>query len=162
MVARGIHTKPVRGLSNDWITPPEIILALGKFDMDPCAHPKQFYKTAARMVSPPNDGLIFAWLGRIWLNPPYGEGITPWLEKLVDHGNGVALVPARTDVEKWFWPFVWEAAAGVLFLRGRLYFRRPDGRTEGNAGHGSCLVAYGIENLIALERCGLAGKLVKL
>lgn len=31
------HQRPNAGLSDDWLTPPEIIEALGPFDLDPCA-----------------------------------------------------------------------------------------------------------------------------
>lgn len=159
-MSRGIHTRPIRGLSNDWLTPPEILRALGGFDMDPCAHPDQFYQTAYWMVSPPADGLACEWEGRVWLNPPYGGELRKWIARLAEHGNGIALVPARTEVESWFWPFCWEAADAILFLRGRLYFRRPSGIKAGNAGHGSALVAYGRANVRALKRSGIAGRLV--
>ena len=159
---RGIHTKPNRGLSNDWLTPPAIIRALGRFDLDPCAHPRQFYRTARRMIAPPRDGLWAYWRGRVWLNPPYGGDLKQWIGRLAAHGDGIALVPARTEVESWFWPFIWEAADAVLFIKGRLYFHRPDGSTNGNAGHGSVLAAYGARNVAALKRSGVNGKLVVL
>lgn len=161
-MSRGIHTRPVRGLSDDWLTPPVVVRALGRFDLDPCAHPNQFYRTADHMVHPPADGLALDWYGRVWLNPPYGAQIRRWVSRLAAHGNGIALVPARTEVEAWFWPFVWEKADALLFLRGRLYFHRPDGTTAGNAGHGSVLAAYGPTNAAALRRCGLAGQYVPL
>jgi hypothetical protein len=159
---RGIHTKPNNGLSNDWLTPPEIIKALGTFDLDPCAHPNQFYRTAIGMLSPPNDGLMHEWVGRVWLNPPYGNQLIKWIKRLSKHGNGIALVPARTEVESWFWPYIWEQAHAILFVRGRLYFRKPDGTKCGNAGHGSVLVAYGIKNVAALITSGINGKLIHL
>lgn len=161
---RGIHTKPVRGMTNDWITPPEIIRSLGKFDLDPCAHPCQFTKTASVMISPPSNGLDdkFDWAKRVWLNPPYGDEITAWMKKMAEHGNGVALVPARTEVESWFWPYVWDSADAVLFLKGRLYFLTPSGEKRGNAGHGSVLVAYGAENVSIIRDCGIKGKYIRL
>jgi hypothetical protein len=81
---------------------------------------------------------------------------------MADHGNGVALIPARTEVESWFWPYVWEAADAVLFLRGRLYFHKPDGTLRGNAGHGSALAAYGEANAETLLDCGIEGKRIRL
>jgi len=33
----GGHTKAYRGATDDWITPPHIVGALGRFDLDPCA-----------------------------------------------------------------------------------------------------------------------------
>lgn len=159
-MSRGIHTKPNNGHSNDWLTPPRLLGQLGDFNLDPCAHPKQFYRTAKTMIAPPNDGLAAQWTGRVWLNPPYGQQIVKWMERMANHNNGIALVPARTEVESWFWPFVWEAAHSVFFLRGRLYFYTPNGTTKGNAGHGSVLVAYGFQNTQAIERTTLYGRLV--
>lgn len=160
--ARGIHTKPNDGQSVDWITPPEIIRALGKFDLDPCAHPEQFYRTAKRMIAPPRDGLKARWSGRVWLNPPYGSKLKHWLARLAEHGDGIALVPARTEVESWFWPYIWMGADAVLFLRGRLYFRKPNGDKRGNAGHGSVLVAYGAKNATGLRECEIRGRFFNL
>ena len=33
------HQRPHRGASDVWLTPPEIIDAVGPFDLDPCAAP---------------------------------------------------------------------------------------------------------------------------
>jgi len=158
----GIHSKPNNGLTNEWLTPPSVIKALGEFRFDPCAHPRQFYKTAQTMIAPPLDGMNHIWQGRVWLNPPYGSQLKRWIKRLAEHGNGIALVPARTEVESWFWPYVWEAADAVLFLKGRLYFHKPDGSTAGNAGHGSVLAAYGEDNAATLERCGIEGRFFRL
>ena len=157
---RGIHTKPNNGQTVEWLTPPEIVRSLGRFNLDPCAHPKQFYRTAAHMVSPPADGLAMEWSGRVWLNPPYGSQLKTWIARLAEHGNGVALVPGRTEVESWFWPSIWDRADAILFVRGRLYFVRPDQTTQGNAGHGSVLVAYGKRNVEALKSCGVTGAFI--
>ena len=76
------------------------------------------------------------------MNPPYSDA-EKWLAKLADHGNGMALIFARTETQA-FHRQVWARASGLLFLRGRLHFYRPDG-TVGlrNAGAPSVLVAYG-------------------
>lgn len=159
---RGIHTLPNNGATEEWCSPPKIVLPLGPFDLDPCAHPQQFYRTAKRMICLPEDGLAAEWHGRVWLNPPYGSKLRKWIKRLAEHGNGIALVPARTEVESWFWPYIWEAADAVLFIRGRLYFHRPDGSTAGNAGHGSVLAAYGRNNTRAIVESGIVGKFVDL
>lgn len=159
---RGIHSAPVRGASDDWITPPEIVKSLGTFGLDPCACRGQFYRTARLMVHPPVNGLMVEWRGRVWLNPPYGQQTRLWLERLAKHGNGIALVPARTEVESWFWPFIWEAATALLFLRGRLYFLTPRGKKRGNAGHGSVLAAYGERNAKRLADSGIPGMFLRI
>jgi hypothetical protein len=170
MARRGIHSKPNEGASVEWLTPPEIVQALGEFDLDPCADAGQFYQTAKRMIKPPADGLAEAWKGRVWLNPPYGtKNLIAWLRRMANHGNGIALVPSRTEVEAWFWPYIWEAADAVLFRRGRIHFRLPhdaktlpSGRKPGNAGHGSVFVAYGRSNVDALRSSGIPGRVFDL
>src|SRR5262245_22667699 len=143
-MARGIHSRPNNGFTNEWMTPPEVLSTLGEFDLDPCVpFGGQPWKTATRVFTQFEDGLWQKWFGRVWLNPPDGEVIGDWLAKLAKHRNGIALVPARTEVESWFWPYVWDAADAVLFLKGRLYFRTQSGGRFGNAGHGSVLAAYG-------------------
>jgi hypothetical protein len=162
-MARGIHTLPNDGITTDWLTPPELLDRLGVFELDPCAHPSQPWTTAGRMIAPPDDGLTGDWgRARVWLNPPYGRSITPWMERMAAHNHGTALVPARTEVERWFFPFVWESAAAVLFLRGRLFFLTPAGGGGGKAAHGSVLVAYGVDDARKLKRSGLPGQFVKL
>jgi hypothetical protein len=153
---------PNNGFSVEWLTPPTIIEALGPFDLDPCAHPRQFYRTAKRMIAPPRDGLKARWDGKVWLNPPYGNQIDLWLRKLASHGCGIALVPSRTEVRRWFWPYVWESADAVLFVKGRLFFFKPDGTTSGNSGHGSVLVAYGRSCLIRIRDSAIDGRFFEL
>lgn len=161
---RGIHTLPNNGATNEWLTPPKLQGSLGEFDLDPCAHPQQFYRTAKRMIAPPDDGLATDWSGqRVWLNPPYGAELKRWIAKLANGRNfGIALVPARTEVESWFWPYIWEAATAVMFIKGRLYFHRPDGSLLGNAGHGSVLAAYSMADVEAIKASGAVGRLVQL
>lgn len=143
-----------------WLTPPEIIAALGEFDLDPCGF--WGWETAKRLIVLPEDGLASPWgqNERVWLNPPYGNEAWVWLSKLADHGNGVALIFARTETLG-FVREVWGRADGILFLSGRLHFYTPDGiRAKANAGAPSALVAYGGDNVNALANSGLDGALV--
>jgi hypothetical protein len=158
---RGIHTKPNKGKSDEWLTPPDIVEALGTFDLDPCAHPDQFYRTAKRMIAPPQNGLAEKWKGRVWLNPPFSQN-QAWMARMVEHGNGILLAASRTEVERWFWKFIWLEAHAILFIRGRLYFRLPDGSKLGNAGHGTVLCAYGAANVRRLKNCKIPGKFFDL
>ena len=79
--------------SDDWYTPPLVFDALGiTFDLDPCAPPGGVpWIPAPRWFTESDDGLSQPWRGRVWLNPPYSSP-APWLEKFVDHGDGVALI----------------------------------------------------------------------
>ena len=151
-------------LKDEWLTPPEILRALGGFDLDPCAPhaSRRPWDMAARHYSLEDNGLAQPWAGRVWLNPPYGRETARWLDRLADHGDGVALIFARTETDMFF-RHVWERADAVLFLRGRLHFHHVDGRRAGaNAGAPSCLVAYGRNNADQLANCGLDGYLVEV
>lgn len=149
-----------RGGNDGFLTPRWIIEALNGFDLDPCYGEPRPWPTAQRMIGPPEDGLSLSWSGRVWLNPPYSR-VAAWIEALADHGNGTALVYARTDTE-WFQTHVFRRASGILFLKGRLSFHRPDGSLvltssgkPSNAGSPSCLVAYDSENALALNTSSL-------
>lgn len=124
-----------------WLTPPWIIDSLGPFDLDPCAHPGN--QTANRKIVLPDCGLAAEWSGRVWCNPPYGLGIQKWLEKLANHGDGIALVFARTDT-KWFHS-VSNRASALLFLRNRIKFMKPDLSVGMQATAPSMFLAFGKE-----------------
>lgn len=157
----GGHHRAYRGLTDDWLTPLYVVQAVGPFDLDPCAGPMpRPWNTALNHIAPPEDGLKALWHGRVWLNPPYGQQTGLWLSRLADHGNGIALTFARTETEM-FHEQVWKRADGLLFLRGRLFFHRPDGsRAKHNCGGPSVLIAYGLLNAERLRNSGLDGKYV--
>ena len=137
--------------SDTYLTPPEILSVLGEFDLDPCCPPVMPWRTARRMVSLPEDGLDLVWEGRVWLNPPFGNQASKWMSKMASHGNGIALIPARTET-KMFYESVWSKASTVLFMRGRPHFHFADGtRAWGNSGAPIALVAYNEDNAKVLE-----------
>jgi hypothetical protein len=148
-----------------WLTPPNVLAALGRFDLDPCAAPDpRPWDTATIHYTLPQDGLRLPWDGRVWLNPPYGGPaiVGPWLRRMARHDNGIMLTFARTETAL-FHESVWQAASAVFFFAGRLHFHYPDGvRADNNAGAPSCLAAYGASNAIALQRCALPGHMVML
>ena len=134
----------------DWLTPPEWLTKLGPFDLDPCCPHGMPWHTAGRMVSLPEDGLAIDWYGRVWLNPPFGNQAWPWVQKLARHGNGIALIPARTETVG-FYQSVWYRADAVCFVKGRPHFHHLNGsRAKLNSGAPIALAAYGAENVRAL------------
>lgn len=149
-----------RNETDSWITPRAIIDALGPFDLDPCACIPQPWPCAARYYDVNTNGLIQPWAGRVWLNPPYGRRCAQWLARLAAHGNGIALVFARTETVMFF-EHVWPKCHALLFIEGRISFHRPDGTIGcGNSGGPSVLIAYGKENAKALKTCGIDGAYV--
>lgn len=112
VLQRTVHpykSRPV-GATVEWLTPPEILLALGEFDLDPCCPPVMPWVTAKTMLNPSCDGFSADWSGRVWLNPPYGGETQKWLAKLAAHGNGIAFIFARTET-RMFFDSVWGGGA---------------------------------------------------
>jgi hypothetical protein len=156
----GIHNRPMK--TDEWLTPPEIIKALGPFDLDPCAPIDRPWDTASHHFTIIENGLWQPWLGRCWVNPPYGKETSKWLGKLAEHGNGIALIFARTDT-KLFFNYVWEKADSLLFIEGRIHFYHIDGKKAlKNSGGPSVLAAYGRNNTAALLLSNIKGKFIKL
>lgn len=147
-----------------WLTPPHLIRALGgpdAFDLDPCGFPG--WATARAAYCLPQNGLALPWHGRVWLNPPYTTGeVGHWLRRLADHGNGLALIFARTETDA-FHAHVWPRAQAILFLAGRLTFCKPNGQlASSNAGAPSVLIAYGAAEAARLEAVNVPGAYVRL
>ena len=151
--------------TDEWLTPPHVLAALGApdaFDLDPAACLLQPNRAAIRGFTVADNGLARPWIGRVWLNPPYGRECGEWLARLADHGDGIALIFARTETRD-FHRHVWRRARAILFLEGRLTFLRGNG-IPGlcNAGAPSCLIAYGETCAKILLACKLPGHFVAL
>ena len=146
-----------QGGKDEWLTPPEIINALGEFDLDPCSPINRPWPTAKKHYTELDNGLMMPWEGRVWCNPPYGTQTEHWLEKCAMHGNAIALTFARTET-RMFFRCVWEKASAILFIKGRLKFYHVTGIQGDSAGAPSVLIAYGIHNACILSECGIKGK----
>lgn len=156
-----------------WLTPPAILESLGgwrSFALDPCAAPEpRPWPTARLHYTEPQDGLSLPWSGRVYLNSPYSRGkVERWLCRMAEHNFGTALIFARTETEA-FRRFVWDQAAAVLFISGRLSFHRRDGTVQltesggpANSGAPSVLCAYGQGDADVLAACGIDGKFIPL
>jgi len=149
------HDRVTSG-KEEWLTPPYILKALGEFDLDPCAPIVRPWPTAAKHYTIEDNGLVQPWFGRVWLNPPYGKKAGQWMRRLVDHGNGIALIFARTETSTFF-DAVWGYADACLFMEGRIAFHHVNGQRGDMAGAPSMLIAYGEQNIKALRESGLPG-----
>lgn len=147
-------------ITGEWLTPPEIISALGTFDLDPCVPKNRPWDTAKNHYS--EGGLEKPWYGRVWCNPPYGLIASEWMKKMAQHGKGTALLFARTET-KMFFESVWPKASAVLFIQGRIHFHYVDGtKAKGNSGAPSVLISYGQVDALILEKSGIKGKFIRL
>lgn len=164
-LGNGIRAVGRTAMSKDeWLTPPDLIKALGRFDLDPCSPITRPWPTADHHFTVDDDGLTRKWFGRVWANPPYGKAAALWLARMVQHGCGTALIFARTETEMFF-QHVWAEASALLFLQGRLTFHHVDGslpRLGANSGGPSVLIAYGLKDADALADSGLGGAFVPL
>lgn len=145
------------GGHDEWLTPPEILARLGRFDLDPCAPvlTRRPWPTADRHFTVEDDGLALQWHGRVWLNPPFGRAAAHWMRRMAAHRDGIALLPARTETVM-FYESVWPVAHAICFLRGRPHFHYVDGRrAQANSGAPICLIAYTEADAKVLRASGL-------
>jgi phage N-6-adenine-methyltransferase len=114
-------------MSDEWYSPKSIFDALNvEFDLD-VAHPD--FKTdvpTKRYYTINDDGLQMDWVGLVWMNPPYSKP-TPWIEKWLNHANGLALVPFSKSA--WF-NKLWASDAYGISLPPNLKFTTPEGKSK--------------------------------
>jgi len=98
--------------------------AVDGFDLDPAAgcEPENI---AQDRFTPEDDGLLKAWYGTVWLNPPFSDKMA-WYRRLVDQyrsgdvDRAIAVAPVDTSTE-WFQR--WYSKADLLcFLQGRAWY----------------------------------------
>lgn len=150
-----IHQRQ-RSRDGEWYTPPEIFAALNfTFDLDPCSPGAHHWVPARRVYTKADDGLKQPWMGTVFVNPPYGvprNAVAAWLRKLVEHGDGIALVGALTS-SGWFQDWA-PRFDGLLFPRGKTKFIRNGEVADSPAG-GSVLLAIGETSVKVLRASGL-------
>lgn len=136
--------KPAR--CPEWRTPPEIWRPLNAefgFDLDAAANQHNAltprYLTDALGPDP--------WPGKVvWLNPPYGNQLAPFIRRAAkeaaDKKAVVALIPLRVRAA-WWHEAVLGRAHEVRCVRKRVRFLRPDGTQPAyGLSNDSCLVIW--------------------
>ena len=143
----------------EWYTPKWVFDSLGAvFDLDPCSPGEgKSHVPASRHLTKQDDGLTTEWQGHVFCNPPYGRGIENWMRKCANHGDAIALVPARTDT-KWFYEAA-KSADAVLFVKQRIKFHPgdKDAPNDGSPGAGNVLFAWGERSVRELQNCSIPG-----
>ena len=144
--------------SDEWYTPPWIFDALGiEFQCDPASPGALVASWIPAIEHGTKDCPLDEWRGHVWLNPPFGgrNGIRPWLQRLAEHGDGIALVPNRTGSEWWQDYAQW--ADAMLFVRGKIKFLKPGGCEGMSPGYGNVLMAFGPQMAGALKSSAVRG-----
>lgn len=115
--------------TDDYYTPKWVFEALNvEFDIDVCAPAHGIpWLPAKRWFSQADNGLTQDWGGQfVWMNPPFSKA-TPWGNKFIENGNGIALMVVSRS--KWF-AALWEQADAICATPPDLAFHRPDGSTK--------------------------------
>jgi len=144
-------------MANDELYTPKFIFdALGiDFDLDVCAPENGPLHTPARKwFSLKDDGLNSEWYGRVWMNPPFSKP-SIWVDRWIDHHNGIALLPLSGN-SRW-WSKLWNSECGVVQVPPNTGFINSEGE-EQKIMYGISLWAIGEMNITALKNSGI-GKL---
>jgi len=139
--------------NNEWYTPSEYIEAarrvMGGIDLDP-ASSEIANKTvqAVTFYTIENDGLLYDWAGRVWMNPPYASHLIGlFANKLAEHvkqgdvSEACVLVNNATETT-WFNTLL-DVASCVCFIRGRVKFIDAEGKPSGAPLQGQALLYIG-------------------
>jgi hypothetical protein len=139
---------------NDNLQTPEYIFkSLGLIDLDPCAGEKTEIGTRNIWDGRGEDGLNYEWKGFVYCNPPFSQKEL-WIKKMIDHNNGILLLPERGSAP-WFGPLA--EASGKYFVMGKK-INFIGGTSSNNVG--SVLFPFGEEAVNRILKSGLPGHFV--
>ena len=133
--------------SDDYWTPKWLFDALGlMFDIDVACPPEgPAHTPCKRFFTQADDGLAQPWNGRVFMNPPYSNA-SPWVNKWLDHGNGIAI----TVVGKSKWgDRLWAESDAIVLLKQNMHF------VQGRIPWPIIVTAMGAENKQALKQANL-------
>lgn len=138
--------------TDDYYTPKWIFDALGvRFDLDVASPPGgPPYTPCDRFYTQLDDGLAQPWHGLVWMNPPYSKP-APWVDRFLEHGNGIALLPYAKS--KWCQK-LWDSDAALMYVYS-IKFVRLDYHLNGSTPFPLGLWALGDVAVDALHRSGL-------
>ena len=146
------NANPLKGTSDEHYTPSTIFKAINLiFDLDVAAPVGGGNAPALHYYDKDSDGLKSEWWGNVWMNPPYSEP-TPWVEKFLDHKQGIALLPITRG--RW-WDRLWNESGAILPTAYNLKFERPNGEAAKQITFRTALYAIGETNITALKMSNL-------
>lgn len=142
--------------NNDLLqTPFYIWKTLGEINLDPCAGQYTVIGGANWWIGRGDDGLKKTWYGFVFCNPPFSQKEI-WIEKMIEHGNGILLLPERGSAP-WFGPLA--KACGKYFVMGKK-INFEGGSSSNNVG--SVMFLFGHDAVCRIKKSGLPGHLASV
>ena len=134
--------------NDEMYTPAWIFEALKlKFDLDVSAPAGGApYVPCNKYYTINDDGLMQSWHGLVWCNPPYSKP-SPWVDKWLSHGEGLALLPLSGNSQ--WWQRLWHSKAKVIMMKPNVGFEKPDQSIQ-KIMYGTSLWAIGDKAVNAL------------
>lgn len=99
----------------------------------------------------------------VYCNPPYNARImAPWIERMIEHNNGILLIPASTGIKLWQ-DLIFPNATAIHFYRHRIEFLRREGFEGGEkmvSPQASAIIAFGDHAADKLVHSDLPGVVI--
>lgn len=173
------HWESSEGLTDEYYTPKEVIIALGiiQFDVDLAAppDPQAAFIPAKRYISSNGLEAVLDKKEFVWCNPPYGTrgSKMAWIKKMILQGNGLLLTPDRSNAD--WWQTCGEGSTAMLTVYNKIKFVGPygapiigkNGKPVNAPGTGNSIFAFGeraVEHLRIAQNndFGMVWKFTKL
>lgn len=107
-----------------------VIACMDAIDLDPCSNSREIPNVpAARHYTAQDNGLLRPWVGRVFLNPPFGYEVEDWFSKLflerLEGRTTEAIVLWKSATETAAWKTLTRLSCRVCFPSARVRFGGP-------------------------------------
>lgn len=109
-----------------------VIACLDKIDLDPCSNSREIPNVPAAMhYTAQDNGLLRPWVGKLFINPPFGYDVEQWFSKLylerLECRTTEAIVLWKSATETAAWKTLTQLSCRVCFPSSRIRFVGPSG-----------------------------------
>ena len=109
-----------------------VIVCMGAIYPGLCSNSQEIPNvSAARHYTAQDNGLVQPWVGRVFINPPFGPGVERWFSKLYQERlvgrTTEAIVLWKSAIETAAWKTLTEISCRVCFPSARIRFIGPSG-----------------------------------
>ena len=109
-----------------------VIISMGAIDLDPASNSREIPNVpATRHFTVQDNGLVQLWVGRDFLNPPFGPGVERWFSKLYQERSAgmtmEAIVLWKSATATSAWKMLTAISCRVCFPSVGIRFTGPSG-----------------------------------